>query len=139
MSLVPSPLLRRVLLADAVLSAAFGLVMFAGADLFAELFGLPANLVRYSGLILLPFAGWVGWLAQEETVARGAIVAVIGLNLVWAVDGLLLLAFGWLTPNLLGSLFLAVQALMVAGFAVVEAGGLRASEPVLAAEAAVTH
>ena len=139
MSLIPSPLLRRVLLADAVLSAAFGLIMFAGADLFAELFELPANLVRYSGLILLPFAGWVGWLAQEETVARGAIVAVIGLNLVWAVDGLLLLAFGWLTPNLLGSLFLGVQALMVAGFAVLEAGGLRASEPVLAAEAAATH
>ena len=72
-------------------------------------------------------------------MARGAIVTVIGLNLVWAVDGLLLLAFGWLTPNLLGSLFLGVQALMVAGFAVLEAGGLRASEPVLAAEAAATH
>ena len=129
MSLVPSPLLRRALVVDAVLSGAIGLILLAGADLFAALLELPSDLVRYAGLILLPFAGWVGWLARQERVARTAIRSMIAINLAWAFASVLILALGWVTPNVLGTLFLLVQALLVLGFAAVEILGLRGSSP----------
>ena len=129
MSLVPSLLLRRALVVDAILSGAFGLILLAGADLFADLLELPANLVRYAGLILLPFAGWVGRLARQERVARTAMRTMIAINLAWAFASVLILALGWVAPNVLGTLFLLVQALLVLGFAAVEILGLRGSSP----------
>ena len=129
MSLVPSLLLRRTLVVDAILSGAFGLILLAGADLFADLLELPADLVRYAGLILLPFAVWVGWLARQERVARTAMRTMIAINLAWAFASVLILALGWVAPNVLGTLFLLVQALLVLGFAAVEILGLRGSSP----------
>ncbi len=133
MSLCPSPLLRHALLADAAVSRATGLVMFAGAGLLAGMLGLPEALLRYAGLILVPFAGWVAFLARQEQLSRAAIGAVVGINVLWATDSLLLLVTGWVTPNVLGVAFVVAQALIVAAFAFAQAFGMRGSPNRLAA------
>lgn len=132
MSLHPSSLLRRALFADAVVSGVAGFVMLAGADLFADLMALPAGLVRYAGLILLPFALWVGWLSRQEQISRAAVAGVLAINLVWGVESMAILAFGWIAPNALGTGFVVAQALIVAGFGAVQVAGMRRSTNTLA-------
>ena len=102
-----SSLLRRILLIDAVTSGASGIAMFAFADLFASLLQLPVELVREAGLILLPFAAFVGFVASRSEPARAAVWTIIALNAVWVVDSILLLFTGWVAPNALGYVFVS--------------------------------
>jgi hypothetical protein len=132
-SFQPSPLLRKALIADAVVSGATGLLMLAGAGLFARLLDLPEELVRYAGLVLLPFAAWVAYLALQDRPPRPAVWAVVAVNALWATDSLLLLASGWVAPNGLGVAFVVGQAAVVGALAATQAAGARASSPRLAA------
>ncbi len=118
--------LRRVLLADALASGATGLL--AVAVPLSGLLGLPPGLLRGAGLILLPYAALVAWLAvRGAPPPRWAVWAVVGINACWAVDSLLLLVSGWVAPTGLGIAFVVMQALVVAGFAVLQAMALRAT------------
>jgi hypothetical protein len=60
--LLPSPLLRQALLADAVTTAACAALMIAGAGFLEGLLGLPATLLRGAGLLLIPFVAYVAML-----------------------------------------------------------------------------
>lgn len=122
-----SSFLRRVLLADAVATAATGLLLVAFTDRLEAMLTLPAALLRNSGLSFLPFAALVAWLATRPTAWRPAIWAVIAYNAVWAVDSVLLLATGWVRPTALGHAFVLAQALFVAAMAQLEYLGLRRS------------
>lgn len=118
--------LRRVLLADAVASGATGLL--AVTVPLSGLLGLPAGLLRGAGLILLPYAALVAWLAlRAAPPPRWAVWAVVGINACWAADSLLLLLSGWVAPTGLGIAVVVMQALAVAGFAVLQALALRAA------------
>ena len=108
---------RLALLGDAVASGAAGLLAFLGADVLAELLGLPVSLLRYAGLVLLLCAAVMSWLGMRPEPSQRAVLAVIGINLFWVVDSVALLASGWVAPTALGSAFLVLQALIVAGFA----------------------
>lgn len=119
--------LRRVMLADAATSGASGLLMAFGAGPLESLLGVPAPLLRYAGLSLLPFAALVAYLATRESLPRPAVWAVIVLNALWAVDSLLLLAAGWVGPTAVGYAFVIAQALVVAAFAEAQYVGLRRS------------
>ena len=123
----PSQLLKRALIADAVITGATGLGLVAGAGLLATLFGMPDQLLRYAGLSLLPFAAFVGALARQEHVSRTAVRVVIAANALWVVDSLLLLFTGWVAPSVLGYAFVIGQALIVAAFAELQHAGLKAS------------
>ncbi|WP_437554601.1 hypothetical protein WME97_21870 [Sorangium sp. So ce367] len=120
--------LRRVLLADAALSGATGLLMLAAAAPLAGLTGLPEALFRWAGASLLPFAALVAWLGTRERPARGAVVAVVVANALWVVDSVLLLALGWFEPTAIGYAFVAAQALAVALFAEAQVIGLRRAQ-----------
>lgn len=119
--------LRAALLGDAIASAATGLLCAAGAGLLAGPLGLPEVLLRGAGLVLLPYAAAVLWLGLRESAPRAAIVAVIAANVLWVLDSLLLLASGWVAPTGLGTAFVIVQALAVAGFAAAQSLALRGS------------
>jgi hypothetical protein len=117
--------LRRVLLADALVSGATGLLMALGGGLLSNLLDLPQALLRYAGLFLLPYALFVGYLGTRVYPARPAVWAVIGANLLWTLDSLLMLLLGWVQPNLLGYGFVIAQAVVVGLFAELQFVGLR--------------
>lgn len=121
----PSPFLRYALLADALASGATGLLAFAGAGVLADLLGLPTALLRYAGLVLLPYAAFLIWLGTRSSIAPRTVWAVVAVNALWAIDSVVLLASGWVTPTALGIGFVLFQAVVVAGFAAAQAYGLR--------------
>lgn len=122
-----SPFLRWVLLADAAVSGATALLMTFLAEPLATLLDVPEELLFYAGLVLFPYAAFVAWLAQRETVLRPAVWAAIVLNVLWAADCLLLAFGGWLEPNALGYGFIVMQAVVVGAFAELQYLGLRRS------------
>jgi hypothetical protein len=123
----PSPLLRRALLTDATLTAFTGLALaFAGGPLGA-LLSLPPTLLTVSGLILIPFALFVGWLGTRHRISRPLVLAAIALNVLWTFDSVILLFTGWVEPNALGEIFTIGQAVIVAILAQAEFLGLRRS------------
>jgi hypothetical protein len=126
-ALRPAPLLRLALLGDAAASGAMGLLALAGATLLAGPLGLPAGLLQGAGLVLLPYAAMVLWLARRPAPAAWAVWAVIGVNALWVADSLLLLASGWVAPTALGTAFVLAQALAVGGFAAAQGVGLARS------------
>jgi hypothetical protein len=117
--------LCRVLLADATLSGASGLLLLLGGSALAGTLGLPPTLLRGAGMILLPFAALVAWIATREPPPRAAVWAVIAGNALWAVDSVALLATGWVAPTALGYAFVTSQALAVALLAGLQRLGLR--------------
>ncbi len=126
MSLVAmSPLLRRALVADALISAAAGVVMTAGANLLHDLLQLPHSLLMAAGLALFPWAACLLWMARKPELPRAAVWSVIVLNALWIVDSAWVALGGGYAPNGLGQAFLAAQAVAVAVLAELEFMGMR--------------
>lgn len=120
-----STFLRGSMLADAVISGATGLLLLAGAGVLTSWLGVPAPLMRYAGLILLPFAAMVLYLARTPLVSRAGVRLVIALNVAWVAASILVLVAGWIEPTTLGLAFVIFQAVVVAGFAELQYTGLR--------------
>jgi hypothetical protein len=117
--------LRRVLAVDAASSAAMGVGLSLLAPTLAPVLNLPADLLRDAGLILLPFAAFVAFLAASERPSRAGIWMVIALNAIWTIDSIALLLTEWVAPNALGYAFVVLQAIIVGIFAELEYVGLR--------------
>ncbi|HEV2563991.1 MAG TPA: hypothetical protein VGU19_02800 [Microvirga sp.] len=127
MTIQSSPLLRQALVADATTSAAFGLMLLIGAGALSGIFGLPEMLLRVAGLVLLPYAAFIGWLGLREEIQKPVAWAVILGNALWVVDSALLLASGWVAPTSAGYAFVIAQALVVLMYAEFQFVGLRRS------------
>lgn len=119
-----SPLLRGALALDAAACAGMGVLLSFAATALSPPLGLPEPLLRGAGLLLLPCAGLLGWLARRRELPRLAVLSVIGVNLIWIADSLLLLAGGWFAPTGLGVAFVLVQAAAVLAVTMAEAVGL---------------
>ena len=126
-SIRASSLLRRVLAVDAVFSGVSGIAMIAFADLLANLLQLPVELISEAGIVLLPFAAFVGFVASRSEPARLAVWAIIAINIVWVVDSILLLFTGWVAPNALGYAVVIGQAAGVLVLADLEYMGMKRS------------
>ena len=126
-SIAASSLLRRVLVVDAVTSGAMGVAMIAFAELFASLLQLPVELVSVAGIVLLPFAAFVGFVASRPEPTRIAVWIIIALNAVWVVDSIMLLFSGWVAPNGLGYAVVIAQAAAVLVLADMESMGFKRS------------
>jgi hypothetical protein len=117
--------LRQVLLLDAVSSGVMGVGLILLAAQVADLTQLPVSLLRGAGWTLIPFAAFVGWLASRPQPAPWAVWAVIGINVLWAADSLLLLFTDRMAPNAIGYVFVIGQAAVVGLFAELQFLGLR--------------
>jgi hypothetical protein len=113
--------LRPLLAVDAAMCLACGLVLASAAGALSGMLALPEGLLRGAGLILLPWALFLGWCASRADVPRRAILVVVAVNLLWAADSVVLLASGWVAPNGMGAAFILVQAAAAAGLAVLQA------------------
>ena len=123
--LYASTFVRRVLAADAVTRSAAGLLMVAAAGPLDGLLDVPAILLRYAGLSLLPFAAFVAWLATQTEIPRAGVWTVIVLNMAWVVGCVLLLIGGPIAPNGFGVAFILVQAITVGVLGELQYVGLR--------------
>lgn len=126
-AVIPSTLLKRALQADAVASAASGLLMFAGAGMLDQITGLPTGLLRYAGLFLLPYAALVAWMGFRPSLPRWLVWTVILGNFAWAAESVLLVFSSWVAPTAYGIAFVLAQAFVVALFAELQFFGLKRS------------
>jgi hypothetical protein len=129
----PSLFLRRALLADAIFSGVSAVLLTLGASPLASLLNLPEALLRETGLFLVAYAALVSWLGTRPSIPKPPVWIVIAGNAAWAVASIALLFSGWVTPNLLGEVAVAMQAIAVGVFAELQFVGLRRSGDVLTA------
>ena len=123
----PSLLLRRAILADAIFSGGSAVLLALGAGELAPLLSLPEALLRETGLFLIAYTALVGWLGTRPSMPKPLVAIVIAGNAAWTVGSIALLFSGAVTPNLLGELFVAVQAIIVGALAELQFIGLRRS------------
>ena len=123
----PSPLLRRALIADAVFSGVAALGFTFGAGAFAPLFNLPETLLRETGLFLIAYAAFVGWLGSRQTMMKVLVMIVIVGNAAWTLGSIALLFSGAVSPNLPGMVMVVAQAIATGVFAELQYIGLRKS------------
>ena len=129
----PSLLLRRALQADAIFSGTGAVLLTLGAGEFAPLLNLPEALLREAGLFLIAYAAFVGWLATRTAFPKILVVAVVAGNAAWTISSIALIFSGAVTPNLLGEIALATQAIVVGVLAELQFLGLRRSGATLTA------
>lgn len=122
-----SALLRLVLRADALISGVVGLIMWLAAESLMTWLSLPETLLRAAGLVLLCWAVLVGWLAQRQQLASGVVWLVIIANVLWAIDCIVMITPGRLTPSVPGYVFIVIQIIVVLALAELQYVGLRRS------------
>jgi hypothetical protein len=117
--------LRLFLALDAVVTGACGLIYLLAASPVGRLFDLDSGLLRGTGAFLTVYGIAVAVLAAKPLPPAAATKAVIEVNALWAVAGIAAVVFGWVDANTVGTVWIPLQALVVAGFAALQLGGLR--------------
>jgi len=117
--------LRRILLVDAGSCVGMGLFLALLADPLSPMLGLPAALLSYAGLALLPIAAFMGWVATREQPPLAGVWLVILGNAGWVAGSVALLFL--VSPTALGYAFVIGQAAIVAGLAELEYVSTRAA------------
>jgi hypothetical protein len=123
----PSQFLRRAILGDAIFSGASAVLLTFGAGVLAPWLELPEALLRETGLFLIVYAILVGWLGTRHTMPKALMAIVIAGNTAWTLASIALLFSGAVTPNLLGEVFVAAQAIATGVLAELQYLGLRRS------------
>lgn len=109
--------IRQVLLTDIAITGATALLMLLGAPLIDDLLDVPAALLAGAGAVLIPYVGYLFWLANRDAAPRAGIGVAIAANLAWAIGCVVLLVAGWVDPNGLGVAFILLNAVVVIVFA----------------------
>ena len=123
----PSSFLSRALLADAVFSGVSAVGLTFGAGVLAPFLNLPEALLRESGLFLIAYSAFVGWLGTRQTVLKALVWLVITGNAAWTLGSIALLFSGAVSPNLTGMIVVVAQAIATGVFAELQYIGLRKS------------
>ena len=123
----PSSFLSRALLADAVFSGVAAVALTLGAGVLAPFLNLPEALLRESGLFLITYTAFVGWLGSRQSVLKALVLLVIVGNAAWTLGSIALLFSGAVNPNLLGIILVVAQAIATGVFAELQYIGLRKS------------
>jgi hypothetical protein len=125
--------LRRAFLLDTIASGMMAVLLTFGAAELAPLLDLPEQLLRETGLFLIAYTALVGWLATRQSMPKLLVIAVIAGNTAWTIASIALLFSSSVTPNLLGQIFIAGQAIVPGVLAELQYIGLRKSGDALAA------
>lgn len=117
MSRITTLSLRDLLLLDAATCAATGALLTLGSKTLSGWSDIPSGVLFPAGLILFPIAAFMLVAARVRTDVPLVLIVVIG-NVAWVVASIVLLFI--VRPNAAGSAFVLMQALVVAGLAVME-------------------
>ncbi len=113
--------LRTALKLDALVTGANGAAYLVAAGPLEDLLGLSPALLRGVGAFLLLFSAAVWIVASRPRVSPPAALVVIAVNVLWAADSIAFLATGVSDPTTAGGVWIVMQALVVAGFAGLQA------------------
>ena len=97
------------------------------------MFNLAEALLRETGLFLIAYAIFVGWLGMRPSMPRALVMIVVAGNAAWTLASIALLFSGAVSPNLLGEIVVVMQAIATGVFAELQYIGLRKSGGTLAA------
>lgn len=117
--------LRTVLKLDAFVTGANGVAYLVAAGLLGDLLGLSPALLRGAGAFLIVFAAAVWLTATRPSTPRAAVYAIVAANTIWALDSVVAAIAGWGTPDAAGTVWIVLQAIVVAAFAELQLVGLR--------------
>lgn len=120
-----TPLLRWTLELDGLANVLIGLVYVLAAGWVGEELGLPAQLLYPVGAFMLVGGALVVAMSMRHSVPVLWVGALIVVNLVWAVDSVVVAATGWFDPTTAGTVWILLQAAAVALLGVLEWAGLR--------------
>lgn len=109
--------LRPLLMADVIFSGSATAVLLLAAAVLAAPLGLPEVVLRFIGLIMIPFVAYLVWLVRRDPVPAGAAWPIVIINALWVVASILVLVAGWFEPTGLGLAFVIGQAVVVGLFA----------------------
>ena len=123
--------LRRALQADAIFSGVSAVALTLGAAPLAPWLNLPEALLRETGLFLIAYTLFVGWLGLRQSMAAAWAMLVIAGNAAWVLASVALLLSGMVAPNGLGVAALLAQALVVGVLAELQTIGLRRSRALI--------
>ncbi len=112
--------LRKLLLLDALTCSAMAFILTLASAPLASLLALPAPLLWYAGLLLIPIAAFMAVTALKGLHFRPAVWIIIGGNELWVLASIALLVSDWISPNALGYAFIGLQAVVVAALALFE-------------------
>ncbi len=121
---VPQLALRRFLALDSVVTTGNGLAYVAFSAPLGRLLGVGQELLLALGVLLVLYGAAVGALASRRQPPALAVKAVVETNYAWAALSLVALVV-WFSPTVAGTVWIPVQALTVAGFAVLQQLALR--------------
>ena len=108
-------LLKPALILDAAVTGLNGVAYLAAAGPLEDLLGLPAAWLRTAGVVLVAFAALVALAGRHPR--RGAVRAIVAVNVLWAAGSIVFALAGWGSPETVGTVWIILQALVVAGFA----------------------
>ncbi|MFE4054147.1 hypothetical protein [Streptomyces sp. YIM B13518] len=115
----PQRMLRRFLALDAVVTGANAVAYLALAGPLGRFLGAGSGLLLGLGAFLAVYAAGVGLLAARPHPPAPGVRIVVEANLAWTAASLAALAL-WLTPTTAGAVWTVLQALTVAGFALLQ-------------------
>ena len=118
-------LLRAALKLDAVVTGANGLAYLAAAAPLGDLLGLTPSLLRAGGALLVAFAVGVWATAARPSLRRSAVLAVVAVNVLWSAGSIVAAAAAWGSPTVEGTVWIILQAVVVAVFAELQVVGLK--------------
>ena len=124
--------LRLILKLDAVLTGVNGIAYLAFSNSLEDLLGVAPGLTRPVGAFLVLFAAAVWVVATRPVVPRMAVADIAAGNAVWALGSVVFAATGASSPSTVGTIWIVLQALVVGGFAALEALAMRSDGAVVA-------
>ncbi|MFF1644525.1 hypothetical protein [Streptomyces sp. NPDC058240] len=118
-------LLRTALVADVILTGANGIGYLVLATVLDSFLGVPRSVQYPVGVFLTVYALWVLTVSRQENIGRGAVTAVITLNVAWAVASVVAVVVDALTATGAGNGWIVFQGLVVAAMGALQYAGLR--------------
>jgi hypothetical protein len=106
--------LRNVLLVDAATCLLTGALLTLGARVLAQLTAIPAAVLLYAGVSLIPVAAFMVVTATRAVLPTLGVWIVIVGNALWIAASVGLMIGPWIAPNAWGYAFIAAQAAAVA-------------------------
>jgi hypothetical protein len=117
--------LRLILKLDAVVTGVNGIAYLALAGPLEDLLGVAPSLSRPIGAFLMLFAAAVWFVATRPAVPRLAVADIAAANALWATGSVVFAVIGASSLTTVGTVWIVMQALVVAAFAALQALAMR--------------